>query len=254
MMQLKYLRPLIIVIGLLIIWQSIIYITDAPFFILPSPLSVAQSITFHFDLLLTHALVTLNEIIAGLFLGVFLGSITALMMSAFKVVRYWTLPTLVVSQTLPVFAIAPILVLWLGYGMASKIAMATIIIYFPITVTMLDGLKNVNQGYIDLARTMDASDASILYFIKIPHALPSFASGVKIATSVAPIGAVVGEWVGASEGLGYLMLHANGRMQTDLMFAALFVLALVAVSLYYLINTILNHVLIKFCLLNQTDP
>ena len=110
----------------------------------------------------------------------------------------------------------------------------------------------MNQDYTDLARTVDASNTSILQFIKIPHALPSFASGVKVAASVAPIGAIVGEWVGASEGLGYLMLHANGRMQTDLMFAALFVLALLAVSLYYLINAILNIVLIKHSLINQT--
>lgn len=253
-MRPTYLRPLIIIIGLLMIWQFIIYVTDVPFFILPSPLAVARSITAHSNLLATHALVTLSEIIAGLFLGVFFGSITAIIMSAFKILRYWVLPTLVISQTLPVFAIAPILVLWLGYDMASKIAMATIIIYFPITVTLLDGLKNVNQDYIDLARTMDASNASILQFIKIPHALPSFASGVKVAASVAPIGAIVGEWVGASEGLGYLMLHANGRMQTDLMFAALFVLALLAVSLYYLINAILNIVLIKHSLINQTKP
>ena len=252
-MRPTYLRPLVIFIGLLMIWQFIIYVTDVPFFILPSPLAVFRSITANANLLVTHSLVTLSEIIAGLFLGVFLGSITAVIMSAFKSIRNWVLPALVVSQTLPVFAIAPILVLWLGYDMASKIAMATIIIYFPITVTFLDGLKNVNQDYIDLARTMDASNASILQFIRIPHALPSFASGVKVATSVAPIGAIVGEWVGASEGLGYLMLHANGRMQTDLMFAALFVLALLAVSLYYLINAILNIVLIKHSLINQTN-
>ena len=231
----------------------VVYLTNAPFFILPSPFAVAQSVINNFNLLSKHAVVTFSEIVAGLFLGVFLGSITALIMSVFKFVRYWTLPALVISQTLPVFAIAPILVLWLGYGMTSKIAMATIIIYFPITVTVLDGLKNIDQGYIDLARTMDASDASILQFIKIPYALPSFASGVKIATSVAPIGAVVGEWIGAGEGLGYLMLHANGRMQTDLMFAALFVLAIVAVSLYFFINTILNQILLKFSLLTPTN-
>ncbi len=254
MIFIKRLRPVIILFCLLMVWQFVVYSTDAPFFILPSPFAVAQSIINNINLLAQHALVTFSEIIAGLFLGVVFGSITALIMSASKFIRYWTLPALVVSQTLPVFAIAPILVLWLGYGMASKIAMATVIIYFPITVTMLDGLKNINQGYIDLAQTMDASNTAILQFIKIPHALPSFASGVKIATSVAPIGAVVGEWIGAGEGLGYLMLHANGRMETDLMFAALFVLAIVAVSLYFFINTILNQILVKFSLSSRTNP
>ena len=127
-MRPKRLRPLIIFTALLMIWQFIIYVTEVPFFILPSPLAVFRSITAHSNLLATHSLVTLSEIIAGLFLGVFFGSITAVIMSAFKSIRNWVLPTLVVSQTLPVFAIAPILVLWLGYDMASKIAMATIII------------------------------------------------------------------------------------------------------------------------------
>ena len=246
-------RSLVITVSLILFWLLLVEMTGVPPYILPSPGDVAVSIYNNYDVLASHAFVTFIEILAGLFLGITLGTATAIILSISTKIRHWLLPVLLVTQTLPVFAIAPLLVLWLGYDMASKIAMATIIIYFPITVTLLDGLKNVNQDYIDLARTMDASNASILQFIKIPHALPSFASGVKVATSVAPIGAIVGEWVGASEGLGYLMLHANGRMQTDLMFAALFVLALLAVSLYYLINTILNMVLIKHSLINQTN-
>ena len=130
------------------------------------------------------------------------------------------MPLLVVSQALPVFALAPLLVLWLGYGMASKVAMAVLIIFFPVTAAFLDGLRRTEPGWLELARTMDARPLAILAQIRVPAALPALASGLRVAAAVAPIGAVIGEWVGSSAGLGYLMLHANARMQVDLMFAA----------------------------------
>ena len=125
------------------------------------------------------------------------------------------MPLLVVSQAL-LFALAQLLVLWLGYGMASKVAMAVLIIYFPVTAAFLDGLRRTEPGWVELARTMDASGRAILAQVRVPAALPALASGLRVAAAVAPIGAVVGEWVGSSAGLGYLMLHANARMQVDL--------------------------------------
>ena len=141
------------------------------------------------------------------------------------------------------FALAPILVLWLGYGIASKVAMATLIIYFPVTVSFFDGLRRTEPGWTDLARTMGASRWKMLTRIRIPAALPALASGLRVATAVAPIGAVVGEWGGASAGLGYLMLHANGRVQTDLMFAALLTLAFFAVIIYFIVDNGLRRAL-----------
>ena len=151
------------------------------------------------------------------------------------------MPVFVISQALPVFALAPILVLWLGYGMASKVAMAILIIYFPVTAAFHDGLRRTEQGWVDLARTMGASRSSMLRYIRFPAALPALASGLRVATAVAPIGAVVGEWVGASRGLGYLMLHSNARMQVDVMFAALLVLALFAAALYFAVDACLRR-------------
>jgi len=139
--------------------------------------------------------------------------------------------------------LAPILVLWLGYGMVSKVAMATLIIFFPVTAAFFDGLRQTEPGHLDLAETMNASRWSTLRHIRIPAALPSFASGLRVATAIAPIGAIVGEWVGSSEGLGFLMLHANGRMQIDVMFAALFVLGIIAVALYYAVDAGLKRLL-----------
>jgi len=150
---------------------------------------------------------------------------------------------LVVSQAIPVFAIAPLLVLWLGYGLGSKIAMATLIIYFPVTAAFFDGLRRTEPGWLDLAQVMGGTRWSVLWRVRVPAALPALASGLRVAAAVAPIGAIVGEWVGASAGLGYLMLHANARMQVDVMFAALFVLALLAVTLYALIDGVLRRLL-----------
>jgi len=171
-------------------------------------------------------------------LGTLLGLVSALSLVTWGGLRRWLLPVLVVSQAIPVFALAPVLMLWLGYGLASKVAMATLIIYFPVTAACFDGLRQTPTGYLQLARTLGASRRAQLLQIRLPAALPAFGSGLRVAASVAPIGAVVGEWVGSSTGLGYLMLNANARMQVDLMFAALLVLAVMALTLYFSVNLI----------------
>ncbi|MGD9860952.1 MAG: ABC transporter permease [Marinobacterium sp.] len=234
----QVLRPLIITTGLLLIWQLIVWLTDAPTFILPGPLRVLETLFSQFPLLMKHAGVTLIEILLGLMLGVLLGLASALSLVAWGSLRRWLLPVLVVSQAIPVFALAPVLMLWLGYGMTSKIAMATLIIYFPVTAACFDGLRQTPSGYLQLARTLGASRRAQLLQIRLPAALPALGSGLRVAASVAPIGAVIGEWVGSSTGLGYLMLHANARMQVDLMFAALLVLAFMALALYFSVNLI----------------
>jgi putative hydroxymethylpyrimidine transport system permease protein len=179
---------------------------------------------------------TLLEIIAGLLIGTLLGASNALIMIASRSLKRWLLPVLVISQAIPVFALAPLLVLWLGYGMSSKIAMAVLIIFFPVTAAFYDGMRSTEPEWLELAQVMNAKPISIIRHIRIPAALPAFASGLRVATAVAPIGAVVGEWVGSSRGLGFYMLHANARMQIDIMFAALSLLCIVAVTLYFLVD------------------
>jgi len=236
--MMQVLRPLIITTGLLLIWQLIVWLTDAPTFILPGPLRVLETLFSQFPLLMKHAGVTLIEILLGLMLGVLLGLASALSLVTWGSLRRWLLPVLVVSQAIPVFALAPVLMLWLGYGMASKVAMATLIIYFPVTAACFDGLRQTPIGYLQLARTLGASRRAQLLQIRLPAALPALGSGLRVAASVAPIGAIVGEWVGSSSGLGYLMLNANARMQVDLMFAALLILAVMALGLYFSVNLI----------------
>jgi putative hydroxymethylpyrimidine transport system permease protein len=228
-----------VLLGLLLLWQALVWLSGVPPFLLPPPSAVARTLVAQAPLLLDQALVTLSEILLGLLGGVVIGGASALLMALVPPVQPWLLPILVLGQTIPVFALAPLLVLWFGYGLASKVVMAILIIYFPVTAALFDGLRRTAPGWLDLARTMGATRWRTLVRLRLPAALPAFGSGLRIATAVAPIGAVVGEWVGSSAGLGYLMLHANARLQIDVMFAALIVLMAIALTLYVAVDRLL---------------
>ncbi|MGF1474060.1 MAG: ABC transporter permease [Geminicoccaceae bacterium] len=228
----RFRRFVVTLAGLLFAWQLLVWITGVPSFILPSPPIVMLTLVEERWLILSHVWVTAFEIVMGLVLGVALGCLSAMGLASSMAARRWLLPVLIASQALPVFALAPILVLWFGYGLGSKIAMAVLIIYFPVTAAFFDGLRRVEPGLRDLAQLAGATRGQFLLWIAVPSALPALASGLRVAAAAAPIGAVVGEWVGASQGLGFLMLHANRRMQTDLTFAALLVLMVLALLIY----------------------
>ncbi len=236
-------RGLITAAGLVALWQALVWLSSVPPFLLPGPARVASTWWARADLITGHAWITLAEILLGLTGGVMLGALSALTMTAIRGARAWLMPLLVMGQALPVFAIAPLLTLWFGYGMASKVVMAILIVYFPVTAALYDGLRRTEPGWLDLAATMNATPWRVLRHVRLPAALPAFASGLRIAAAAAPIGAIVGEWVGSARGLGYLMLHANARAQTDLMFAALLTLMLMALALYAVIDTGLKRAL-----------
>ncbi len=240
--QRTVLRPFVLFLGVVLLWQGIVMVSGVPHYILPAPTLVVKAVVVHWSTLWLHLKTTSMEIVLGLLLGMFSGCGAAIVMILSPLLRYWLLPVLVVSQAIPVFALAPILVLWLGYGMVSKVAMAVLIIFFPVTFTFYQGMRNSDRERIELARLMGGSRFAILRLVVIPSALPALGGGMRVAAAVAPIGAVIGEWVGASSGLGYYMLQTNARMQIDRMFAALFLLALVSVGLYYLIDFIVGKV------------
>mgnify|MGYP001812495800 CR=1 FL=1 len=239
----QFVRGLVLFISFLIIWELLVRLTGVPHYILPGPGKVYHALCNQWYVLLGHLAVTLTEIVLGLLLGTMLGCMCALTMILSPLLKKWLLPVLVMSQAIPVFALAPILVLWLGYGMASKVAMAILIIFFPVTSSFYHGMQRTEEDLLELARIMGAGYRSILRFIVIPNAMPAFAGGLRVAAAVAPIGAIVGEWVGSSEGLGFYMLHANARMQVDRMFAALFLLALASVVLYFVVDYLLLKII-----------
>jgi len=239
----KIIRVTAGVVGFFIFWQLAVILLHSPAYLLPLPTQIFRSLFHFYAIILTHAIPTVIETLLGLVIGCVVGIVAALLMTVVKPVRTWMLPVVLVSQAIPTFAIAPILVLWFGYGMTSKIIVTVIMLFFPVTSSFFDGLSKVPQAWLDIAVLNQGSRWHTLRYIKIPAALPNLASGVRVAAAIAPIGAIIGEWVGASRGLGYLMLNASARMQTDLMFACLLLIVVMALGLYALVDYFLEKLI-----------
>ncbi|MFP5078064.1 ABC transporter permease [Rhizobium sp. YIM 134829] len=222
--------------GVLLLWQGAVAAALLPLYVLPTPAAVLAALWRQRAFLLDQTTVTLGEIVAGLVLGSLFGAAIAFLLAAWPRLGRLAWPMLLVLQAFPVFVLAPILVLWLGFGMASKVAMTVIIIFFPVASAFADGLNRTPQDIVDAAALTPASHWQILTQIRVPLALPQLATGLRVAAPLAPLGAVVGEWVGASGGLGFVMVQANARMQSDMVFAAMVLLAILAVALRLLID------------------
>ena len=205
---------------------------------LPSPISVAAAFIKDFPNLMTHALVSLQEAIYGLIIGVVLAFIIASLMDRFETLEKALLPLLVVTQTIPTIAIAPLLVLWMGFGMAPKITLVVVTTFFPIAVGMLDGYKSVDPDEIDLLRSMKANRLQIFRHVKIPAALPYFFSGLRVSASYAVVGAVISEWLGGFEGLGVYMTRVRKAYAFDKMFAVIILIIIVSLFLMALVDLI----------------
>jgi putative hydroxymethylpyrimidine transport system permease protein len=233
-------RGVIVFCGLLLAWDVLVKVLQLPPYILPTPMAVLHTGLANAPLIIKETIPTVIETVAGLVLGTVVGCVTAIFMAYFRIVKRWMLPLLLISQAIPTFAIAPLLVIWCGYGMTAKIVTTIIMLFFPVTSAFFDGLRRTDPGWLALATTMNAKPWRTFWLIRIPAALPALASGLRVATALAPLGAVVGEWVGASQGLGFLMLNANSRMQIDLMFAALFTLVVFSLTLYFSVDKLLR--------------
>jgi putative hydroxymethylpyrimidine transport system permease protein len=240
----KTLRILLIYLCcFVLVWQLALEWLQLPNFLLPSPLDVFQALHDNADILWHNTLVTCYEIALSLFFGVGFGILFALVMLYIPKLQQWLEPVFIASQSIPTFAIAPLIILWFGFGVASKVIIASLLIFFPMTVSTYQGLAQTPKGYLDLAQTMNTSRWHELRHIRFPSALPMIAAGLKVAVAVAPIGVVIGEWSGASEGLGHYMMYSNGRMEVAEMFAGLIILSLCSVSLYYGTQALLKRVL-----------
>ena len=234
------LRGLIIATTIFAIWEFCCVYFNLPPFMLPPPSKIFISIYTNWDLLIKHASYTLVEILASIFIGTIIGIVTALTISSSERLKRWVMPILLASQSIPVFALAPLLILWLGYGMSSKIVIGVLIVFFPITSNFTDALNKVPQELIDAGKTIGLTKVQVFWKIKIPSSLPGLCSGIRVAACFAPIGAVVGEWIGGSTGLGSFMIYSNARLQTDNMFAALIILIFITITLYKVTDMILS--------------
>lgn len=236
----KYVLPVLILMAVLGIWQVYVYRTEIPSYILPPPSEIVVTLYQEHDQLLRHSLVTLQEMLFGFVLAFCVGVPLAVLMFEFPILEKAFYPYVIGSQTVPVFAIAPLLVVWFGFGITSKVMMAAIIVFFAIVLTTLDGLKSTDPDTVNLFRILRASRLQILWKVRIPTALPFIFSGAKIGISISTIGAVIGEWVGASAGLGYLMLYANSKLEVSLVFAAIFCLTFLGLGLFAIMS-LLEH-------------
>ena len=216
---------------LLVSWQIAVQVFSPPRYLLPSPLAVVQALVRQSSFLAHHTAVTITEIFAGLVAGSIFGAAVAFLVVAFPRAGRLAWPIILILQTFPVFVLAPILVLWLGFGMASKVMMTTLVIFFPVASAFADGLRRTEPAILEAAALTSATPWQILVRLRTPLALPALVSGLRVAVPLAPLGAVIGEWVGASAGLGFVMVQANARMQTDIVFAAMTILALTSVAL-----------------------
>ena len=218
------------------IWEAACRGFNIPDFILPPPSSIIKVAVFQAPMLLPHAGTTALEVLVGILLALTVAVPLAMIMFAHPAVGNAIAPFLVASQAVPVFAIAPLLVIWLGYGIASKVLMAAVIIFFPITVSLLEGFKSCDSEFRILFQLMGSGFWKTMRLLYWPWALPHFFAGLKVGVSVATIGAVIGEWVGAQQGLGYLMIQANARLKVDLVFAAILWLSVMGMSLWVLVG------------------
>lgn len=225
---------------LLVLWQGLISIFNIPSYFLPCPMAVGHALIANAALIAENAWVSIVEMTVGYALATLFSVWIALTLAYCRGLRLTLLPLLVFSQAIPTFAIAPLLVLWLGYGLASKIMITLLMLFFPILSAFLDGLLAPRPELIGMASLMTSSRWQILRYIQMPSALPKLATGLRVAAAGAPLAAIIGEWVGASQGLGYLMLEANARLQMDLLFAVLAVLVILALSLYFSIDAALK--------------
>lgn len=220
------------------IWELIVHLFAIPPYVLPVPSRVFNLMARAYPSLFGHMLVTLSEILLGLVIASVIAFFLAILIFYFKALERALYPWLIASQAVPIFAIAPLLILWFGHGLGPKVAVAALIAFFPMVVNAVEGLRAVDADLVNLFRTLRARETQILLKLRLPAALPFLFAGAKIGVVVSTIGAVFGEWVSSTAGLGYYMFVANSQLNFEKLFAAILWLAALGLGLFGLISLI----------------
>lgn len=237
---------------LVVIWQLVCTWGQVPKFMLPSPLNVLEAFGKDWQLMFSHARVTLVEMFIGLAVGILIGFVMALVMDRFRIINRMIYPLIVISQTIPTVAIAPLLVIWLGYEMLPKIILIVLVVFFPITISLLQGFSSVDPDTLRLMRSMGARRFQIFRYVKLPGALGHFFSSLKISVSYAMVSAVVSEWIGGTEGLGCYMTRVRKSYASDKMFAVIILISVISLLLIWL-TTLLQRACMPWERKNQTN-
>lgn len=231
----QYTPPLVLIVLLLVVWQVGTWLMQVPKWLLPSPGQIIIAGIEALDLLGPHTWQTLRETWLGLALSLVVGLGLALIIDFSALLRRTLYPLLVASQTVPILALAPLLIIWFGYGMLPKVIVVALVCFFPIVVSTADGLRVADPDLIALLKAMGANRRQIFFKVRLPGALPSFFSGLKIAITYSVVGAVIGEWVGASRGLGIFMIRSSKNFLTDRVFAAIAVTSLLSILMFFVV-------------------
>ncbi|MCL2210136.1 MAG: ABC transporter permease [Treponema sp.] len=230
--------PFIPVLIILLVWQLLSMSGIIPGYMLPGPLRVTSAFLDDFPLLMSHLFRTLIEALAGLSLAIAASFFLAILMDANRFLKQSLTPVLLLTQTMPTIAIAPLLILWMGYGIAPKITLVFLVCFFPMTIGLLGAFAGADNDAINLLRSMGASKRQIYFFIKLPQGLPAFFSGLKIAGAYSIIGAVIAEWLGGDAGLGVYMIRVRRSYSFDKMFAVILLTSILSLLLIKLITII----------------
>jgi len=228
--------PLLVIAGLLLLWEILVSINDVPKGILPPPSKIMQESFFLREQLMGHALTTMTEAVVGLVLAALLGTVVAGALASLAILRKALLPILVISQNIPMMILAPLIVVWFGFGIEPKIAVVTLVCFFPIAVSSADALMNADKDLLDLMKSMGASRLQVLRYVRIPQAVPSFFSGLQIAATYAVLGAVFAEFSGGTSGLWIFIGRSQRAYRTDQVFAAVFLIAILSIVLFLLVR------------------
>jgi NitT/TauT family transport system permease protein len=228
--------PLAAALGVVALWHAAVVGFAVPAYLVPTPADVAQRLVEDARQLGFHAGVTLLEALGGFALAAVLGVVAAALLVWSPTLERAVMPVLLVIQTFPKIALAPLIVIWFGLGVGPKLMISFLVAVFPVLVSAIVGLRSVEKDMLDLARATQAPAWRVFWRVRLPFALPHIFGGLKVAVAFSVVGAVVGEWVGADRGLGYLLLWANANLDTPLLFAILVWLAVIGLALYYAVE------------------
>lgn len=236
-------RPFWLIIVLIIGWDLCIRLFKIPQYLIPTPWQVVQQLYKEWPMLWRESLPTLYATLGGFVLSALVGVPIAMWIAYSRLVESFVYPLLVFSQSVPKVAIAPLFVVWFGFGVIPKVIAAFLLGFFPVIVATVQGFKSIESDVIDLARSMGASPLKVFIKFRLPQAMPAIFSGLKVSVTLAVVGAVVGEFVGSNSGLGYVLQKANGTFDLPLMFAALVILSMIGVLLFLMLELIERWVL-----------
>jgi NitT/TauT family transport system permease protein len=230
--------PIVAMTLLLVVWEASVHIFKVPPYLLPPPSVVLAEIVKHAPILLKHASATLSVILAGFAASVCIGIPLALAVSFSPLFHRTVYPIIVFSQVIPKIAIAPLFVIWFGFGFLPKVLIAFLVSFFAVVIQSIVGFTSLRPEPVRVARSMGAGPVALFFKIRLPHALPNIFAGLKMAMAASAIGAIVGEFIASQQGLGYLVLVANGEMNTSLSFAGMLLLSLMGIVLYFIVETV----------------